>query len=161
MGEITLIGYCLPQLKVRIVPQLKISNKCCENMEFDLISSLHTDYQVKLGLIVHVIWYLYLGVQSGWNIVRLHLFPDHAYVLIASPFIPVILTDHLGSFRCLRTDTYRGKDGNWFLMESSIFIQKELTAPRLKKDLFSKAPQDWCLGNLFFVVTRLFSYLLL
>ena len=130
-------------------------------MEFDLISSLHTDYQVKLGLIVHVIWYLYLGVRSGRYIVQLHLFPDHAHVLIALPFIPIILADHLGSFRCLRTDTYRGEDGYWFLTESSVFIHKELTAPRLKKDLFLKALVDWCLGNLFFVVTRLFSYLLL
>ena len=61
----------------------------------------------------------------------------------------------------MRTDAYRGKNGYWFLMESSIFIQEKFIASCLKKDLFSKAPLDWCLGNLFFVVTRLFSYLLL
>ena len=130
-------------------------------MGFDLISFLPTEYQVELGLIVHVMRFLYLRVRSRRSIVLLHLFPDHAHVLIALPFIPVILTDHLGSFRCLRTDTYRGKNGNWFLPESSIYIQEKFIASCLKKDLFSKAPLDWCLGNLFFVVTRLFSYLLL
>ena len=93
-------------------------------MEFDLVSFLPTDYQAELGLIVHVIRYLYLGVRSGRNIVRLHLFPDHAHVLIALPFIPVILTDYLGSFRCLRTDAYRGKNGYWFLTKSSIYTGK-------------------------------------
>ena len=37
-------------------------------MEFDLVSFLPTDYQAELGLIVHVIRYLYLVVQSGRNI---------------------------------------------------------------------------------------------
>ena len=150
-----------PPIKGQDCPQLKISNKCCENMEFDLVSFLPTDYQAELGLIVHVIRYLYLGVQSGRNIVWLHLFPDHAHVLIALPFIPVILTDYLGSFRCLRTDAYRGKNGYWFLTEYSIFIQEEFIASCLERNLFPKAPLDWCLGNLFFVVTRPFSYLFL
>jgi hypothetical protein len=130
-------------------------------MGFDFVSFLPTDYQVELGLIVQVMRFLYLRVRSGRNIMRLHLFPDHTHIWIALPFIPVILTDHLGSFECLRTDAYRGKNGNWFLTESSIYIQEEFIASCLKKDFFSKAPLDWCLGNLYFVVTSLYSYLLL
>ena len=130
-------------------------------MGFNLVSFLLTDYQVELGLIVQVMQFLYLRVLSDRNIMQLHLFPDHAHVLNALPFIPVILTDHLESFRCLRTDAYRGKNGYWFLTESSIYIQEKFIASCLNKDLFSKAPLDWCLGNLFFVVTRLFPFLLL
>jgi hypothetical protein len=125
-------------------------------MGFDLVSFLPTDYQVGLGLIVQVMRFLYLRVRIGRNIVLLHLFPYHAHVWIALPFIPVILTDHLGSFGCLRTDAYKGKNGNWLLTESSIYIQEKFIASCLKKDLFLKAPLDWCLGNLFFV-TNLYS----
>jgi hypothetical protein len=85
------------------------------NMELDAVSFLPMDYQVDLGSIMPVIRYLYLRVRSGRNILRLHLFPDHAHVLIALPFIPVIRTDHLVSFRCPRTDAYRVKNGYWFL----------------------------------------------
>ena len=112
-------------------------------MGFDLISFLPTEYQVELGLIVHVMRFLYLRVRSRRSIVLLHLFPDHAHVLIALPFIPVILTDHLGSFGCLRAVAYIGKNGYWFLMEASIFIQKKFIASCFKNDLFLKAPLDW------------------
>jgi hypothetical protein len=84
-------------------------------MGFNFVSFLPTDYQVKLGLIMQVMRVLYLRVRSGRNIVWLYLFPDHAHVLIALPFIPVTLTDHLGSFGCLRTDAYRGKNDNWLV----------------------------------------------
>ena len=130
-------------------------------MGLELVYFLPKDYHVELGLIVFVMRYPYIRVWSGRNIVRLHLFPDTAHVSFSLPFIAVILTDHLGSFGCLRTDAYRGENGYWFLTESSIFIQEKFIASCLEKDLFSKVPLDWCLGNLFLVVTRLFSYLLL
>jgi hypothetical protein len=72
----------------------------------------------------------------------LHLFPDTAHVSISLPFIPVILTDHLGSFGCQRTDAYRGENDYWFLTESSTYTQEELIASQFKKDLLSKAPLE-------------------
>jgi hypothetical protein len=63
-------------------------------MGFELVSFLPTDYQVKLGLIVQVMRFLYLRVWNGRNIVWLCLLPEHAHEWIAFPHIPVILADH-------------------------------------------------------------------
>ena len=133
----------------------------CENMGFDLVSFLPKDYHVELVVIVCVMRYPYLRVLSGRNIVQLHLFPDTAHVSFSLPFIPVILTDHLRSFGCLRTDAYRGENGYWFLTESSTYIQEEFIASCFKKDLLLETPLEWSLEYLFFLVTRLISYLLL
>ena len=53
---------------------------------------------------------------------QMHLFPDYTLVLFAVPFIPVMFTDHFGSFRCLWTDTCRGQNGSLFFMEPYKYI---------------------------------------
>ena len=41
---------------------------------------------------------------------RLRLYPGYAYCFLVSPFISVIRADTAGSFRCLRSVTYRIKN---------------------------------------------------
>ena len=53
---------------------------------------------------------------------QMHLFLDYTLVLFAVSFIPVMFTDHFGSFRCLWTDTYRGQNGSLFFMEPYKYI---------------------------------------
>ena len=75
---------------------------------------------------------------------------------------------HHGDWRCLHTSAVGFVLGmyHWSGREVTkllwwYYIQEEFIASRFKKDLLLKAPLEWSLEYLLFLVTRLFSYLLL
>ena len=90
-------------------------------MWFDLFSFLYS-LSCPVGLVAYSMKSPPSTVWSGRNIMQMHLFLDYTLVLFAVSFIPVMFTDHFGSFRCLWTDTYRGQNGSLFFMEPYKYI---------------------------------------
>jgi hypothetical protein len=80
----------------------------------------------------------------------MRLFHDHAHVLLALPFIPVIFANHIGSFSCLWANTYTGMNGSWFFMEPSMHVQEGFVTFCFERVVL-KGPLEWSIRNLLFV----------
>ena len=70
-----------------------------------------------------------------------------SHVTFLLPFISVICTNPLGTFRCWDTDTYRGLNGGRFQRELAIYMQGEFITFCLEGESFLLTPLEQSIEN--------------